>query len=98
MRPTLICKHSPSFAGTNIIHHAGEGTVYVAITWLLDEDIEFWCKEMEPQGLPSGLSLAAEVYFAGLHFKLFGYVSEGKFLSQRSDTTGFCSGTARLGY
>lgn len=59
---------------------------------------EFWCKRREPQGLPSGLSLGAEVYFAGLHFKLFGYMSEGKSLSQRSDTTSICSGTTRLGY
>ena len=59
---------------------------------------EFWCKGMEPWGLPSGLSLAAEVYFTCLHFKPFAYVSEGKALSQRSDTTSICSGTTHLGY
>lgn len=43
---------------------------------------EFCCKGMEPQGLPSGLSSAAEVYFAGPHFKHFGCMCEGKSVTQ----------------
>lgn len=51
VRPTLIGKHSTSFAGTKITHHAGEGTVCVAVTWLPDEGMQsFGARERSHRG------------------------------------------------
>lgn len=48
----------------------------------------FWCKGKDHGGFPRGW-----VYFAGLHFKLFCYMSEDKSPSQHGDTTSTFSGT-----
>lgn len=41
------------FCWTKIIHYAGEGTVYVATTWLLDEDTQsFGAREGSHRGFP----------------------------------------------
>lgn len=53
MRPSLTCKLSASFAGPQIIHGAGEATVSVAITWLLDEDTQsFAARVWSHRGFP----------------------------------------------
>lgn len=80
------------------IHHTGHGTVYVVIN-------DSWIKEYRVLVQGNGATGASLRLFCscwGLFcpsaLRLFGYMSEGKSLSQHSDATNIYPGTTCLGY